>query len=315
MRLIPSLVVLALVSCPLAAQDLASIGSVGQTVTLTLTNGDTITGTLIENTGTTLVIKSELLGRLTIPRVGIVVPDLAAPDEVVVETAWGGTADLSFRGNSGNTSNLAAHVEINLRRETEEVIDSVLITADRKTERVNEAVAPGTNRTVTDRRRYGRFRREWKSLESDWRPFFEVSTDHDFQKTYNELVTVAGGAGYLFFDEADETLLGRIGAAETKKVKSATKATRHWTTEALLGLDYRLDITDRQHLAAETTVFPSIRDAGEYRMVSKAEWRMDLSDDSPWYYKIGVNNSYDSSAAKGTDKSDVGYHMGVGTVF
>jgi len=315
MRLIPVLLGLALVSCPLSAQDTSSIGSVGQIVTVPLTNGDAVTGTLIESTGTSVVIDNMLLGRLTIPRVGILVREPDPPQDVVVETPWGGTADLSGIGSSGNTSNLALHAEVNLRHETEEILDSILVTADHKTDRVAETVAPGTDRTVTDRRRYVRFRREWKALESYWRPFVETSTDHDFQKTYNELVTIAGGTGYMFLDENDETLIGRIGAAETKRTKAETKAEGHWSIEALLGLDYRLDITDRQHLAAETTVFPSISDAGEYRVISKAEWRMDLSDNSPWYYKIGVNNSYDSAASKGTDKSDVGYHMGVGTVF
>lgn len=315
MRLILTLLGLILVSCPLVAQDTSSLGSIGQIVTVPLTNGDAITGTLIESTGTTVVIDSKLLGRVTIPRVGILVHEPDPAQDVVVETPWGGTADLSGIGSSGNTANLTLHAEMSLRHETEDILDSILVTADHKTDRVAETVPPGTDRTVTDRRRYARFRREWKALESDWRPFFEVSTDHDFQKSYNELVTVAGGSGYMILDEKDESLIGRIGAAETKRVKAETRAERHWSIEALLGLDYRLDISDRQHLAAETTIFPSISDAGDYRVVSKAEWRTDLSDDLPWYYKIGVNNSYDSAASKGTDKSDFGYHMGVGRVF
>lgn len=318
MRLLPFLLALILLSTSLAAQDLGQIGAVGTTVTIELTSGEVLTGVLIESSGTTIVIRSEILGRMAIPRNAIVVPEPESEpaDEVFVETPWGGTADFAFIGNSGNTSNTTLHAELNLRRETVDAVNSILVTADRRTERVAEpAPSTGSDRKVTDRRRYARFRREWKADESLWRPFLEVSTDHDFQRAYNELVTVGGGAGYVFTEEADETLIGRLGLAESKRFGAVRKSDEHWTLEGLLGLDYRLDITERQHIAAETTVFPSLVDTGEYRAVSKAEWRLDLSDDSPWYYKVGLTHNYDSQVSQPTAKSDVNYHMGIGTVF
>lgn len=315
MRLLSVLLALTLLSSSLVAQSLSDIGTIGDNVTVTLTNGDVISGRLIENTGIAVIINHDVFGDITLPRTVIVIPEPVA-DEVFVETPWGGTADVSLNGNSGNTTNVSLHGEVNLRRETVDAIDSILVTADRRTERVAEpAPSTGTDRKVTDRRRYARFRKEWKMEESRWRPFFEVSTSHDFQKDYNELVTVGGGAGYLFTDEADETLIGRVGLAETKRFKATKKSDEHWTLEALVGLDYRLDITDRQHLAAETTVFPSLADVGEFRSVSKAEWRLDLSDDSPWYYKLGLTHNYDSQVSAPTKKSDVNYYAGVGTVF
>jgi len=316
MRLLSVLLGLTLLSSSLVAQSLSDIGSVGDNVTVNLTNGDVISGRLVENTGIAVIIAHDILGNVTLPRTVIVLPEPPPADDVFVETPWGGTADVSMIGNSGNATNLSLHGEVNLRQETVDSIDSILITADRRSERVAEpAPSTGTDRKVTDRRRYARFRKEWKMEESRWRPFFEVSTSHDFQKDYNELVTVGGGAGYVITDESDETLLGRIGLAETKRFGATKKSEEHWTLEALVGLDYRLDITERQHLAAETTIFPALADLGEFRSVTKAEWRLDLSDESPWYYKLGLTHNYDSQVSKPTKKSDVNYYAGVGTVF
>ncbi|GEM_PF-3864513 len=315
MRLLSVLLSLTLLSSSLAAQSLSDIGTIGDNVTVNLTNGDVISGRLIENTGTAVVLSHDVFGDITLPRTVIVIPEPPA-DDVFVETPWGGTADVSMIGNSGNTNNLSLHGEINMRQETVDAVDSILVTADQRSERVAEpAPSTGTDRKVTDRRRYARFRKEWKMEESRWRPFFEVSTSHNFLRDYNELVTVGGGAGYLFTDEADETLIGRLGLSETKRFGASKKSEEHWTLEALVGLDYRLDITERQHLAAETTMFPALADLGEFRSVSKVEWRLDLSDDSPWYYKLGLTHNYDSQVSKPTKKSDVNYYAGVGTVF
>lgn len=312
MRLVALCLGLALLAIPASAQNLDAPGALGNVVTITLTNGETFTGTLIERTGLDVTLDHPLLGVLTIPRTTIAVqPEEPEEDAALDDThdTWTGTADLSLAGSLGNTESRSTHAEINMRRENDDTVDTIKVTADNQRQTDQATVV----RSTTQNEQYFKYRREWKLDDSSWRPFFQVEDQRDSNKEYHDLVTVSGGGTYVFYEETDEALYGRVGLAETRRFGDPTND--KWQTEGVLGGEYRLDISKRNHVAADVTVYPSLSDVGEFRSVSSAEWRLDLSDASPWYYKVGARHLYDSTDVVGQKKGDIDYYAGVGTVF
>jgi putative salt-induced outer membrane protein YdiY len=293
-----------------SAQDLDDPGAVGSDVTITLTNGNTLTGTLIDNTGTDIVINHDLLGRITIPRTTIrVEPPEPEPETsgIEMETPWNGSVDAYVNGSSGNTSQKNYGVNLNMQNEDEENVDSFLVIYQKETTK-----QAGKNTTVD--KVNARYRREWKIRDSRWRPFAQAETEVDQFKDYSHRTGAAAGVGYVFLDEPDERFIGRLGAGATKRF-GADSPDDDVIYEALLGLDYSVDFTPTNHFAVETTVYPSVNNGGDYRSFSKAEWRLDVSEESDWYFTLGANHTYDNVKIPGTGKGDVNYYAGVGTSF
>lgn len=308
-------VVALLVAAPrMQAQDLDAPGAVGTEVTIQLTNGDQVTGTLLENQGVQLVLEHRLLGRIVVPRTAIAVPEPEPPAALEPATPWSGAFDAYLNGSSGNTDEHKYGASFNLKRENEDVVDSYLFTYAKDRTYTDRPVGDGE---TTKDQIYARARREWKLDPSRWRPFVQAADEIDKSKDYSHRIEAAAGAGYLFIEEPGERFIGRLGAGANRKV--GAKDEDDWNYEALLGLDYSLDVSTTSHIAAETTFFPQISPlsdfAGDYRTQSKAEWRLDLSEASPWYFKLGADHAYDSEVAKGDSRHDFKYYTGVGSTF
>jgi putative salt-induced outer membrane protein YdiY len=308
--LLTSLLATALLCSAASGQDLDDPGAVGSDVTITLTNGNTLTGTLIDNQGTDIVIDHDLLGRITIPRTTIrVEPPEPEPEQtgVEMETPWKGSIDAYVNGSSGNTDQKNYGANLNLQNEDADNIDSFLLIYQKETTK-----QAGKNTTVD--KTNARYRREWKITDSRWRPFAQVETEIDEFKDYSHRTGGSAGVGYLFVEEADERFIGRLGAGATKRF-GADSPDDDVIYEALVGLDYSVDFTPTNHFAVETTVYPSVNNGGDYRSFSKAEWRLDVSEESNWYFKVGGNHTYDNVKIPGNDKGDFNYYAGVGTSF
>lgn len=325
MRLVALCLGLALLAMPAHAQDLDAAGVLGSEVTITLTTGETLTGTLTDRTGLDITLDHPLLGELVIPRTTISIQptEEEEPSTEVDDThsPWSGSFDVTMGGASGNTDNSYRRAQLDMRRETEDSVQSFLATYDYEKQQTQDNPLPpaagvGANstgpETKTVDRQFVKYRKEWKLDDSLWRPFVEASSLWDSFKPYRALWTLAGGGSYPITDEADEKLLGRLGLAATQRVDSPTDDDIE--LEAYLGAEYRLDVSEYQHFVFETTVYPSLTESGEWRSISRTEYRVDAGD-GPWYWKVGANHQYDSVKLVDTEQGDFAYYAGIGRTF
>ena len=302
-----TLLAIVLATSSLAAQSYDDPGMLGKEVTITLTNGNTITGTLVDNAGVVLVIDSKLLGRIQLPRT-TVVPLEAAPPAGPVEpvSPWSGSADAMLNTSSGNTHEVKFRGQVRIVREDDAHVDSMLAI------RSKDQTYSGPGKSTTKDETYIRLRREWKIDDSKWSPFVQVADTSDKFFDYSHRIEAAAGAGYVFVDEVGERFVGRVGAGANKKVGAVDDSV---TYEALLGVDYSKDITATQHVALESTLFPSLSHGGDYRLVSSGEWRFDTYEGSPWYLKLGASHTHDNQPDPSEARNNLAMYAGIGTSF
>lgn len=303
-----------------SAQNLDDTSLLGTEVTLKLTNGDSLSGTLMDSTADEVVLKHALLGTLHIPRTSIQheAEESAAPaTEAPIEpkSPWSGSVDGRLNGATGNTREHKYGGSLNLKHEDEKTISTVFAIMNRERNYQNSDTPPTTHRkgNTTKNQVYARYRREWKIVDSRWSPFWQIADEIDENKSFNHRLETAAGVGYQFIDEADERLTGRLGAGASKKFGADDED--EWVYEALLGVSYSLDLTPTNHLMLESTFFPSINNLGDYRTYSIGEWRFDMAEPGDWYFKIGASHIYDAPADAGDKRTDVNYYAGVGTTF
>jgi len=318
-----ALVILA-VAQPAMAQDLDEAGAIGDEFTITLTNGDTLTGFLLDNTGTDIVLDHPLLGQVVISRTLIDLQDVdvaaPAPEPIEVISPWSGRADLAVEGSSGNTRERKSYITVNLRHELERTIDSLYFTSAHERNWQNDAPNSASGTTTKDEQ-YLRLRREWKFEESNWLPFAQIGSQWDSFKDYDYRINAAAGTGYKIIEEDDTRLIGRLGLGTNRKVGADPVAPNFededdWVLEALAGVDVSMDFSATQHFVLESTIFPALtNDAGDYRTFTVGEWRLDLSETSPWYIKFGMDHEYDSSPVQGDKRDDFNYYGGLGVQF
>lgn len=296
---------------PTPAQDTEDLGG---EVTIELSTGETLKGTLVAVDAITVVIQHPVLGELNVPRASILPPKA---DEVQAKSPWSGAFDLSVTGSSGNTKKQDARVAFNARRDTEVAIDSYELTYFRsqaEVRRDNPNPPPATDKDTekTADRLYGMARREWRLADSRWRPFAQVSGERDEFKDWDYRTTVAVGAAHPIIEQERQQLTGRLGLAGTREFGGEDES---WTPEALLAADYRLDVSKTQRLVAGVEVYPNLEDKGEYRSVSRAQYETQLDGEEPWTLKVGIEHFYDSDPEEGSGSGDLNYWIGLGYIF
>ena len=153
---------------------------------------------------------------------------------------------------------------------------------------------------------------EWPFKGTKWTGFLQGRVESDEFASWDHRIT--GGAGVQYrlyerkklgtekasFGELDLTLRGGFGfRQEFGSQKDG------FAPEGLLGASSRWYITERMRVNAESTFYPDFRDGGEFRVVSKADWTIDIDQMDGVSFKIGVEHEYDSQVNPGLAHNDV----------
>lgn len=284
-----------------------------------LLNSDRLQGKVLEETDKQIVLQHSVLGRLILPRDKVqavfkdqVAPVPAPPAEkpkvqepkkvqslserqdgpfLTFLADWDSTFEAGASVSTGNTE----QANIYLRFKTTTKNDKRQWDYDASYYRDQTDGNVTTNKFTTG------LKHEWFFQDSPWSVFAQGRFDYDEFQSWDKRVSAAGGLGYLWIDKDDLTVKLKSGAGATREFGSNNE---NIIPELLAGFDLNWKITKNQKFAAGTTIYPDLSDIGEYRVVSNAQWVIDLNTVDKVSLKVGVENEYQSQVDPGVKHND-----------
>lgn len=286
--------------------------------TITLSSGETMNVTVLERGADSVLVEHPLLGELSIPADALTtvngepyepppVEQIAAqPEEEAAASAdapvWNSSFELGLSGSEGNTENLNFRTAFRTERVIEDVERfSFLSRYKIKTD----------NGDRSENEWYNSALQEWFLQEHPrWSIFVQGDLEYDEFQDWDVRASIFAGAGYVFIDEDDTKLRGRLGAGGSYEWGGADE---EFTPEALLGYDFEHQLNDRSRVVSTGNLYPSLSDGGEFRSYFDAAYEIDMTDDKAWSLRIGMDHKYDSQS--NARNWDLSYYAAVVTKF
>jgi putative salt-induced outer membrane protein YdiY len=224
------------------------------------------------------------------------------PAIVAARPKWKVRLDLGINGQSGNSEILNVNGGLVVKRE-----------------------APADRITLYLLGRYSRDHGDRTANEIIGGANWEVDlTDRLFWYLKGELeqdefenldlrATVATGLGYFLIREKDVDLKVRGGIGYQHE--SFDNGDSDDKAIAELGVDFRLDIAPCLQYVHSTTVYPSLEDIADVRVVMTNAVEIPLVSDKRWKLKLGVKHQYDAQPESGVDRLDTFYFANIGVDF
>jgi putative salt-induced outer membrane protein YdiY len=298
---------LLLAACPLLAhaEDVVYLHS-----------GDTLTGTIVERTDDFVRITHPDLGEMTIDSSRIEhvlladapldtddasadpLPAMADTEDGGEASLWKNSFSLGLSGSFGNTDTQSLNAQVNSTRETETtrlLLDAAYYFGSSNGDRDENRLTAGA-------------RHDWLVPNSKWFYFAEGRFDYDEFQSWEYRLSGFGGAGYELIKEEDRQLRLRAGLGLTKEFNSPNDDIR---PEALFGVEYKHQLSDRQELALKSTIYPDLDDTGEFRTTSEASWSLLIDEKMGMSVNAGVFHEYQSKVGTGVDKNDLKVFAGL----
>lgn len=232
-------------------------------------------------------------------RLGYRQPPEPPPPEAAPKTwlqGWDGGVELGLTGSEGNASRLSFRTGVNGQRVTER-FDTRLLA---------NYVYAAEDGDKTDHRFRGEARNDWLFNDSKWRVFAQAAVDVDEFKDWEWRLQVFAGVGYEFIKTEKTELIGRVGVGISREFGGDEKDI---IPEALLGLDFMRQITERQKFTFTGELYPSLSDGGEFRALVRAAYEILVDPEVNMTLKLGVEDRYDSDPGAGTRENDLDYFI------
>lgn len=147
--------------------------------------------------------------------------------------------------------------------------------------------------------------KDWLIPESPWFYFAQATYEYDQFQDWKHRASGFGGVGYTFVNTDKLEFNGRLGAGLTKEFSGG----RDLTPEALVGATLvRYKITPNQNLTGSLTVYPSLSQPGEYRSVAGIEYQVAIDHADGLSLKLGIENEYESETSGDAKHNDLKYY-------
>jgi len=199
---------------------------------------------------------------------------------------------------SGNTENAAVNAQWKSVRDTERMVTTLdlgyFYSEDDSVRSENRFQAVLNN--------------DWLIPNSKWLVFGRVQYDHDSFQSWDDRVQIQGGVGYKLVEKDDYFLTLRAGLGAIREWGSMND---DWRPEALFGWNGAWQITDKQELTFDSTIFPDLDDTGEFRATSNAEWSALMDEATNLSLVAGLEWEYQSVIDPGQDRNDLRTYLGV----
>ena len=293
------LITLFLCASPLAADEIR------------LKTGDRIIGTIVEQDEDHVIMTHPVLGRLEIPRAQIesisVEPDdegteppaKAAPpdkpaapaDEPPTMPEWEFSLVLGLRARAGNTDSQTFNAAFTASRETPAVrtrFDASYYLDISESDKTDSKLTAGVGH-------------DWLLPKSRWFYFAQGRYDFDDFQSWQHRLGTHAGVGYHLVKTEDFLLKLRGGIGGAKEWGSDDQDLR---PEGLFSSGIVWQISDRQKLTAESTVFPDLQDLSEFRVLTNGQWSLLLDEKNRLSVNLSLQHEYQSIVDPGIDRND-----------
>jgi len=264
----------------------------GQAETFLLTNGDKITGSLIEKNAQYIIIDSPALGRVSLKKDFYQAPDQPEPEKKVKK--WSGKINGGYSKQTGNT-------------DTENLSGGFSI--KRKVEKVNEFDVGGdslyaaSDKKMIAQKYSGMSRFAYSFGETKkWYNFYKIEGDHNRFSNIQARFTPSTGVGYWFSDTDDWKLMTELGVGVTwTDYRDDRKNESELVLIPRLFAEKRLIANAR--ISEDLTVYPSLTNSGEYRLHSETVFTNPITDQ--FQLKLSWVNDYNSQPGAASKKHDM----------
>jgi putative salt-induced outer membrane protein YdiY len=208
---------------------------------------------------------------------------------------WKGDIGLGLNGSEGNTDRISGRATVSGQRLTDKFDTRFGLTY----------VYASTNGDKTEHRFRGELRNDWL-LKGKWRLFAQGAIDVDEFQDWEWRASAYGGVGYEFYKTDKTSLLGRAGLGVSQEFGGSDDDADF---EAILGLDYFLQVTERQKFTLTGELYPSLSDGGEFRALARAGYEILVDPEVNMTLKLGVEDRYDSDPGPGVRENDLDYFL------
>jgi putative salt-induced outer membrane protein YdiY len=263
-----------------------------------LTNGDKISGNVVNETEDSITLDTMALGEVTIDK------NFIKPPEPVVKmddssVKWSRTASAGYNLTGGNTEKEQFSAEIKLNRKTEE---------DEWIAKWSSYVASNNN-TQDAKKFYGKLEYD-KNYGDDNEKFYfaRIEGDQDKFSNIDYRLIPAVGLGKWFFDEEDHKLKGDIAVAY--QYSSYIDGTKSDGKMAIVPhFYYEKVLTGQLKFTEDFTLYPSLEDLKEIRFHSETSLTHPINDNLSW--KLSFIDDYDAEPSGTAETNDYRLVTGV----
>jgi hypothetical protein len=294
-------------------------------VGLILSNGDELTGILIQVQPDHVVLGHSALGEIRIERValtrvrtttqpkqspsainpgaeaeiesGVMPPDVpptTEPERLPDPPAstWSGRLQLGLSGSRGSNDRDSARVVATAQRDSKDMILTLRSTYQ-QTRNDGER---------TENRFTARARNEWLRGDSKWSGFLESELELAEFLEYDARLRAGTGVVYRFVDD-DETLFStRLGLGAARQFNSSHEDI---DPEAIIALAFSHKLSPRQRFEVAADYYPDLRDTEQFRAEFRAGYEIGLNEKNNIKLRLSLEDRYNSSA--NTDRNNLDY--------
>ena len=309
----------------------AGVASTATAADIELVSGEVIQGRITNRSADAITVAHDILGELVIPAEAIRTidgralspaedqapteakpedpePDAPPPSEQPeapapeVEPTW--KSQLEIGGTSRQGTRDDANVRLSLK--TSRTVPGHLLRGD-----ATYRLAAANGRTTQNNFTTGLFS-EWKKPDSRWNSFAQGRLDVDEFQAWDQRITASAGLGYRLLEitDTDESgeefdrllLIGRLGVGGRQEFGSPNDGL---APEGLLGAELQWTISPKQRFGAASTFYPDFQETGEFRIVSNADWSIDLDHMDGLRLKLGLSHEHQTRTTSGVSKNDL----------
>ena len=208
---------------------------------------------------------------------------------------WNGSVSLGINGSEGNANAFNIRSGFELSRETERANWDLDLTYNKTTADDLETAHNALLQSNWD----------YKLQNPRWTWFNKLGLEYDEFKNFDLRLFLNSGVGYTFIDNEITQFRGRFGSGVSREFGGVDE---DWKPEAVFGIDYARQMTERQRFVATVDYYPAWEDFSDYRIVSDFGWEIDLDAPTNLSLKFGVIDRYDSTP-NGALANDVDYSV------
>lgn len=302
---------------------------------LELSNGDVLSGLIIQRDDGSIVLEHAVLGRINVPADAVNAqtdveatesggaPPATSADPAAAESApensdaepkhpglfgsdflqgWLRHVGAGFSASDGNSNIQDFNLEAGANRDGEQIRSDF-----------SAAYFFGRSRGRTNKNRFdAELSRDWLQPDSRWFFFGQGRYDFDKFEAWDHRVAISGGPGYDLIKNDQAELIARTGFGLNRTFGSDDD---RLTPELVFELEGNVQLSDDQTISAQTTVFPDVSDLGEVRAISSASWAIKMSPKGELSLKLGLENEYESDPEGDAENNDIDYFGRLGYDF
>lgn len=268
---------------------------------INLNNGDRITGEIIEQTESTIFVKTKAMGVVEID-VDCIKPPAGQKEEKEPQVEeLKREISIDYTRQSGNTKSSSASFDVffNKRMPSEYELTGKI-----------DVQYSSSNKKMNNQKWYtlGRYAQSF-GLNKDWYRFCKLEVDHDKFANINYRATPGLGIGYWLHDEPDYKFL--VEAALGYEYTSHRDSTEDGKEVILVPRMYfEKAVIGSSMVSQELTIYPAIDDPfGKYRYISTSAFTTPISE--VWSLRLRWIINHNSNPAENAEKTDIEIRTGL----